>query len=448
MSSLRWSKLQDFCLRLGLLKTLVAVLPEQRRPMNRDEVILRLRKALYGHSAVAANRGAREHNPSASSESLADRLLRSSASASWGQPIHARTVYKIVEWGLTVGLVVQGNRISERGLLLRSLLNRERVADFLRGDTAIWNPFTIEPIERGLLLYHLSEVDELLFQLAIDLGRSGSGAVFAAADAHALTANALRKVLERAGASLPLEERATFSTVRELSAIIDWEVAQNPKLTKPRSRFAKPVMRRSSARAGVSSRVTTKNADHQAIPRFEQLVDLGILTKPVSPELDEKETERVRKGWTFEVTANAARLAEAFGHDDRFRDPSWRTTAFAAVVGASGVAGPAAMRQAGEEEAMNLFFDAFDSIRRPVGHTPFASAAILTMARGLQAGLIVEIQQLLDVFLRLKREGGLGGKVFFAAGNDVERMYLIVRPEARASYQQRGETGEKERGHV
>lgn len=423
MGELRWTKLQDFCLRLGLLKALVAVLPRQRQPLPREELVRRLQRSLFGVNKPTSIRGARRSETE--SVSRAHRLLRESQSASWGQPIHAATAYKIVEWGLTTGLVVSGNRISERGLLLRVLIGEANVESFLK-ERGTWNPFDITPSERALFLYHLGESDELLLQIAIDAGALGATVACDAARAHRITAEGLRSVLRRAERGLDLQDRARFATVRELSAMIDWEIAEERATPRPRSKNAKPTpMRRSTTGSG-AKRVTRKSADHQAIPRFEQLVDLGILTKSGAGE-DLAAEEKARKAWRFVVTPEAQRFASAAGGTSALDDRSWLSTGFAKAVGASGLAGPVGTELTSEENALSLFLDTFDLVRRPVGHTPFESTAILTMVRGLAQGTAIEIAQMHEIMLRAKREGGLGGNVSFAAGNDIKRMYLIVR---------------------
>lgn len=431
MGELRWTKLQDFCLRLGLLKALVAVLPRQRQPLPREELVRRLQKTLFGINKPTTVRGS-QTRADAGRIPRADRLLRESQSASWGQPIHASTAYKIVEWGLTTGLVVSGNRISERGLLLRTLIGEPNVEAFVKEREA-WNPFDVTPAERAFLLYHLGESDELMLQIAIDVGTLGAGAVCDAARSHKITAQGLKHVLRRAEHGLELQDRARFATVRELSAMIDWEVGEGRDTPRPRSRHAKatPPRRRASGSAA-GKRVTRKSADHQAIPRFEQLVDLGVVTK--LPEGDDASAfEKARKAWTFVVTAEAQLFAAAAGGPSALDDRSWLWTRFAKSVGASGIAGAIVTREATDDEALALFLESFDLIRRPVGHTPFEATAILTMVRGLRKGVTIEIATMHDLMLKAKREGGLGGRVSFAAGNDMKRMYLMVGRGRRES---------------
>jgi hypothetical protein len=177
--SFRWTKLQDFCLRLGLLKVLVALLPMSRTSSARSKVLRRLDDLLFdavhddellASAAVVVGGGDGE-----GIETVADALLITSGAESWGQPLKKKTVYKLLEWGHTTGLVVKGNRISERGLMLRSLFDEEAVRAFLGGEEGAWNPFQLTGPERAFFFYHLGEQDEVLWRITTALGEMGAG---------------------------------------------------------------------------------------------------------------------------------------------------------------------------------------------------------------------------------------------------------------------------------
>src|SRR5437667_4821229 len=135
MARFRWTKQQDFCLRLGLLKALVATLPRQRRSQLREIVLRRLDDPLFKPARrfpellAAAERQYGSSLP----EGLAvsEALLFSSTSSSWGQPIQPawrqkgqrETTPKILEWAQAVGLLAAGYRITERGIMLKSLFS-------------------------------------------------------------------------------------------------------------------------------------------------------------------------------------------------------------------------------------------------------------------------------------------------------------------------------------
>ena len=57
MGSFRWTKLQDFCLRLGLLKVAIALLPRQRRSQVREVLLRRLEDTLWAKVDPSSRHG-------------------------------------------------------------------------------------------------------------------------------------------------------------------------------------------------------------------------------------------------------------------------------------------------------------------------------------------------------------------------------------------------------
>ena len=66
--------------------------------------------------------------------------------------ITEKTAYKILDWGHDLKLITSGNQISEKGLLLRSLLPLEKASKFLRGDALVWNPCILSEKEKWRIL--------------------------------------------------------------------------------------------------------------------------------------------------------------------------------------------------------------------------------------------------------------------------------------------------------
>lgn len=435
MRRFRWTKQQDFCLRLGLLKVLVAVLRTGRFGTPRDQIVGRLKDILFVPAPIPLAQAAEEALGARVEEGLSrvDALLLASGSASWGQAILPTTTYKILEWGQATGLVGNGYRITERGQLLVSLMDQGAIERFMSGDSFAWNPFEITVPERAYLFYHLGEEDELLWQLAMDLGAVEPGRALSAMESYRYTLAGMREVLARAEKAIPMPELPRFRTARELAETIEWELS--PEGTPPpRSRSALPPPRIPGKSTSGPKRKTRKNADHQAIPRFEQLVDLGFLTKRVDPELSGRELDRARRAWTFVVGEAPKRFREVLG-PTRIQDADWHWADFAKAFAAAQVTEGSGARIATSREAIAVFLDAYEIAHRPVGQTPFESVAILAMALGLDRGLIVEIRALHDIMLTLKREGKLQEQIFFAAGNEVNRMFILVRPDFGSAFE-------------
>ena len=443
-----WTKLQDFCLRLALLKVVVAFLPCNRSSTSRDLVLRRISQLLFEpkNCPLRLQRAAERvygERPGGGF-TAADALLFISDSPSWGQPIHlteaaltgrgvgreAATTYKILEWAQVVSLVtpgMQGNQLTERGLLLRTLMPTEPVEAFVKGDVEAWNPFVLTPQERLFLCYHLFEHDELSAQMVVDLGRRASGTQLEPAEVRRVMSSALAKVIARARGKIPLADVPRLSKAAELAQQIEREV--NPSGPQRVSAPRRPVM----SKRGTSARVTRmKNADHQTIPRCEQLIDLGFLTRPEPPRgAAGRELRRARNAWTYVVTEQAARFCDAFGVDGLL-DEAWLWSRFGQVASASGMdRAPQESRPATIAEAVEVFFTEYERIARPAGHTPFESVAILAVVRALSRGLVIEVRQLHQLMLTLKTEGTFDKFLFFASGNEVDRMFILAKPELR-----------------
>src|SRR5687767_6757979 len=136
MPRLPWTKFQDFYLRLGFLKVLVAALSPQRRSALNDAIVRRLETPLFDATPVHVRlwssvqrritwyprrtAGGRtiEH------PEVAEALLVFGEKESLLYGITRDTAYKILDWGHDVEFVGRGNQITERGLLLRHLLPR------------------------------------------------------------------------------------------------------------------------------------------------------------------------------------------------------------------------------------------------------------------------------------------------------------------------------------
>src|SRR5579859_6665626 len=167
MASVRWTKYQDFYLRLGFLKAAVAVLDPERRSLSADLLLRRLGRPLLPVVPKPPKGAKVSHEPGSGSAPVVEALLRAGNCPSLLHAITGRTNYKVLDWARDVQFLGRGNQISERGLLLRSYLDQSSISAFLGGDITAWNPFTINDSERYYLLYHLTEIDRVT-ELLID----------------------------------------------------------------------------------------------------------------------------------------------------------------------------------------------------------------------------------------------------------------------------------------
>jgi hypothetical protein len=445
MPGLPWTKYQDFYLRLGFLKVLVAVLSPQRRSVANESLERRLKTPLFssakqGYPALYGE--ARERLPSGvdfptskkPSEppppSVTEALLMAGDSPSWLFAITEETTYKVLDWARNVHFVGPGNQITERGLLLRQLLPEKAAGAFLSGDPAAWNPFILTDIERLFFLYHLCEIDELTAEIVLRLGGLDLHASLESPDASNITCRALFAVLDRSRQRLAPRDLPAFRTARELACAIARELDLSDLVKRCGGMTPRvPKARVLSVRTATSShRKTTKNADHQTIPRFEQLVDLGFLIKPgsVTDELSYKTLAQRR--WKYQPTPRCHSWGEALGHHST-AEARWLWGRFARAAVQSGIAGVSPKPESpGPTRTAHFLAEAYARVHRPMGHTPFESVALLAMMLAATEGYVLEMTSLHRLLLEAKRLSLLSDVVFFASGNDLDKMFVLFKP--------------------
>ena len=177
MRRLPWTKFQDFYLQLGFLKVLVAVLSPQRRSEMNESIVRKLERPLFDPAAKHGALWKRVSDGLQHDASVAEALIVDGGCPSYLYAITGPTAYKILDWGRNVEFIGKGNQVSERGLLLRHLMDQDGLAKFVAGDVEAWNPFVLNRSERLFFLYHLAEIDEVILQLTRKLGELGSGTV-------------------------------------------------------------------------------------------------------------------------------------------------------------------------------------------------------------------------------------------------------------------------------
>ena len=153
--------------------------------------------------------------------SVAEALLVRDECPSLLFAITGPTSYKALDWGRDVYLIGRGNQITERGLLLRFLLDDRQIGAFSTGDVEVWNPFRLSLKEKLFFLYHLTEIDGVIFELLLMLGERGHEEdALESADAARLTCRALLSVLKRTQHKVPPAEVLRFRTASALAATV------------------------------------------------------------------------------------------------------------------------------------------------------------------------------------------------------------------------------------
>lgn len=432
-----WTKFQDFYLRLGYLKTLAFVLDASRRSALNQALERRLVTPLFEPASkykplwdqVARLLPMRPPSQSTKAISVSEALLAVSDCPSILFAITPETTYKILDWGRDVEFIGRGNQITERALVLRALLPSTDADRFLAGDPMAWNPFRLTVGERIFFLYHLGEIDETFFHLIDSLPGSSAVHALEANDASKLLCKAMFKFLTRVEDQVLPRETPRYRTALDLACVIADELGVTDFSTLcgrrgASRRIGRPTKRKGLTRGTEIERRTTKNADHQTIPRFEQLTDLGFLTKVRDGDTNDPSHLADRRRWRYFPTEIADRWKN--GRTGDTVGPDFLQSRFAGTtVRALGLAGSAELMS--DLVIARYFWRAYQEIRRPVGHTPFDSVALLGMVRAAVDGLAIEINDFHRLLLEIKQTDLLPNHAFFASGNDIDKMFVLLK---------------------
>jgi hypothetical protein len=216
-----------------------------------------------------------------------------------------------------------------------------------------------------------------------------------------LTLKSLRELLGRMVAELDLSTEIPITPVVR---------------PKPTTQFRQKPEQRDKKR--------TKTSDHEAIPRFELLVDLGLLTKKVGAE--DRDEEKARKSWKYwpasALVDFSAMMPDAF-------DPEFCWSGFARCASTLVSQGTERL-DVGRDATFILrrAYDVYSVVRRRFGHTPIESVAVLTMINALAESKVVEVKEVYEFFLGFKLNNLFPETVRYAAGNDLEKMFIDIKP--------------------
>jgi hypothetical protein len=452
MKRVAWTKFQDFYLRPGFLKVLAAVLSAERRSVPNEAIIHRLERPLFDPAIVHPElwRGVEQRMPTSRSEaktrsakgkspSVAEALLVDGHCPSVLFAITGPTTYKILDWGRDVELIGRGNQITERGLLLRYVLDERASNGFFSGDVTAWNPFVLTLMEKLFFLYHLAEIDGVIVELLLQLGELDleKDTALESAGAARMTCKALLHVLKGAQGTVPPAEVLRFRTAAALAATIAEELDMSEEadglVGTARRKLPKVIKLRARRAAAIGggrgkSRKTTKNADHQTIPRFEQLVDLGFLTKPVPEDGDEAAKLAARKRWQYVPTDVCRRWAAALrerGH----RGAPFLWHSFAAASISAFRIEPSVHRPATRSSLVARYvWKAYEHVHRRVGANPLDSVALFAMLSAASDGIAVEMSEIHRFMLLIRQHSLLPEHAFFSSGNDLDQMFIQLKP--------------------
>ncbi|MCK1580689.1 hypothetical protein IVB03_14125 [Bradyrhizobium sp. 168] len=381
---------------------------------------------------------------------VSDALIVDGNCQSYLSAITGPTAYKIVDWGRNVEFIGRGNQISERGLLLKLLSDERQLEEFSRGNVEAWNPFVLTKRERLFFLYHLAEIDGVILELTKDLGALESGTTVESKDAAVMTSRALIRVLSAAKHSVQPRDVLKFRTACELASTIANEVGEQELASelavKARAKPPTPVRpssRRQQLKRSSAPRRANKNADHQTIPRFEQLVDLGFLEKS-DEESRDLEVASIRKKWRYRTKPACSNWAMALRSVSEDRSFLWNGFAKACLEMSN-------VRPFQDEAPIELvakYLDrAYERVRRQAGYDPLDSVALIGMIMAIDDGVRIEMSDFHRLMLTIKQNSLMPEHAYFASGNDLDQMFILLKPgfaeQVRIKAAEIGEKGSK-----
>lgn len=448
---LPWTKLQDFYLRLGFLKVLAATLSPERRSATNDSIVRRIERPLFdgieprsplAEVAELLQRAATKHHSgstqAAGGMEVVEALVADPAVGSALYAVTRDTAYKVLDWGRDVDFIGRANQISERALLLQSFLPRDRTERFLAGDPTTWNPFALSLQERLFFLFHLVEHDLVTVQLIDDLAELAPDTVIEARRAEQMMCAALFRMLETTeklhDAASVREHRTALELALTMADEVDAPIPPRWSRQSARVRLAretKAAMRRPIRPSNKSSvaRKTTKNADHQTIPRFEQLVDLGFLHKPGADSDDAAASLGARRRWRYVPSETCRRWARAYRSRGAGDVDQLKRSLFAAVaMEAFMVPSVSPTQEPTVEEVARRLWAAYASVGRAVGLSPVDSIALRAMIDAAADGIALEMESIHRLLLIIKQKAVLTDCVLFAAGSTLDTMFVRLKP--------------------
>lgn len=428
--------------RLGALKVLVALLDEQRRSAASEKLDLSIQHLLLadpysdGHGrplmvpkprrpkASPRERGGKRKFPA----NMAERLLADINAPSLLFTVTEPKISRIREWAKQLGFLGNGNQITERGLLLQHFMGSTQIQAIRKGRLFEHNPFRLSLPERAYFLYVLLERDGSWPFLFRNLAHFGKGTRIEGVEADRLTCRAMLDLLDAPGSGLSGNEMLRRRELRRLAVYMAESLGIRVPAGMSVQRLPRPPRARRPEQRG---RTRTNTADDQAIPRFENMVDLGFLVKERDDERASGSPEDSRDRrieWRYVVAESLIRWVEAASDVSPYAD-EFLWSRFAACAASSyGLGGRTLSPTSAPVDAIELLMEAYGAVCRPIGHTPFESVALTAMVQGIAKGLICEMDWLHGLVLGFKREGLFSEHLKFASGNELDRMFVHIRP--------------------
>ncbi len=388
--------------RLGFLKVICRVGREAR---GGPEDILERVKAIYPETRRPSLAGRRieDFDPK--------KLIRNRNIPSWIVGFVPSTLDRLVTWAEMLGLIAQSGRLSEWAAILNGIRGRPEETSWVED-----NPFVLSIEERCFFIQLLFYHDHVLPFLIERLGRLEIGKPIGVAESCVLATQSLGDLLDSIKGNSPTE----LQTRQELRDVLE-RIGRQYKLPDPRA------LVNASSRPEIVNRLQQERrkgvrvllAERHAITRFEQLTDLGLLTKedPRNPSSADSCDEKSRSSWNWYIAPGLPAAAKLLSPHVSNLEPffqDWWIHFFAAGLGQKTRELDAFQDQ---RQIAVLLDETLPIARRQLGPVQVHTWASLTILRALGQGYLLElstVEKLLEAMRvdpQLSKSVRLSGRV-------------------------------------
>jgi hypothetical protein len=351
-------------------------------------------------------------------------LIREGDSSSWNFRFTKPRLVDLLDWGRLYGFIGSGNQITESGLLLRYIMGEE-ATNGISNRSFVINPFKLSLEEKLYFLYRHLEVDTPLYFLIKRLAEIKDEPVIGGVQGDRITCFALydtyQLFTEQRGFSahkllgLKALRDVIGKMVPELDLSREIPIRNVSKPKAPSALRAKPDQR---------NRKRTNTSDNEAVPRLEFLTDIGLLEKKRDGESTIR-IEDIHKAWRYWPTSLLTRFSERLPGEFA---PELCASRFALAATAF-LSGPKPKRLDSRNDPISVArraYEAYLIVKRRFGNTSVESIGVVAMIYGLVGHEVLEVADVHQFFLDIKLKGLFPNTVRFAAGSDLNNMFLDI----------------------
>lgn len=390
----------DYQQRLGFLKILARTGEGVRG--GRDQYIDRLR-ALYHPRGISRLEGRAPFTPK--------KLLERDEVPSWQSGFTERYLDRLVNWGEMVGIIATNGRLSEWARILL-LIGQPTKEDE--------NPFVLSDVERAFFLQLLLIHDQALRDLIVRLGVYSSGTRLGVRESCLEMLEALGVFAERVkgqgveAVQMRVELRDLFERIAR-----QWQLDRSAFTTPSRRAETLTALRRET-----TSRTRNRLVEYHTICRFEQLTDLGLLTKEDQRATSVEERRHSRSAWLWSVTPGLVEVSRLLASDAGIAEILTHHWIELSIRGN----GIGLLEPLSRKELIEVLDQVLPAARRQLGPVQVHSWATLACLAALRCGRSLEIGQVYG-FLDELRHDPSGGDVIRQGGrlDFLDRTAVVSR---------------------